>query len=64
MHNIAVVIPKYGLVGGAELSSSEITERLANQTGFNFHVYGQSLAEIIRYDNISPESPLFLSLNF
>ncbi|MGD0279871.1 MAG: glycosyltransferase family 4 protein [Smithella sp.] len=38
MHNIAVVIPKYGLVGGAELSSVEMTERLANQTGFDFHV--------------------------
>ncbi|HUN53788.1 MAG TPA: glycosyltransferase, partial [Smithella sp.] len=38
MHNIAVVIPKYGLVGGAEQSSAELTERLAEQTGFDFHV--------------------------
>ena len=38
MHKIAVVIPKYGLLGGAEQTTSELTERLANETEFDFHV--------------------------
>lgn len=38
MHKIAVIIPKFGLVGGAEQSTAELTDRLANQTGFDFHV--------------------------
>lgn len=38
MHKIAVVIPKYGLIGGAEQTTSELTERLANQTEYDFHV--------------------------
>ncbi len=38
MRNIAVVIPKYGLLGGAEQSTAELTERLAHQTGFDFYV--------------------------
>ena len=36
---IAVVIPKYGLVGGAESFSYEVTERLAVSNGFEIHVF-------------------------
>lgn len=36
---IAVVIPKYGLVGGAESFAFEITERLATRKGFEIHVF-------------------------
>ena len=38
MQKIAVVIPKYGLVGGAEQFVAELTSRLARQTGYDFHV--------------------------
>jgi UDP-glucose:(heptosyl)LPS alpha-1,3-glucosyltransferase len=38
MQKIAVVIPKYGLVGGAEQFASELTGRLSHQTGYDFHV--------------------------
>lgn len=36
---IAVVIPKYGLLGGAERFAAETTERLARKTGYEFHVF-------------------------
>ena len=36
---IAVVVPKYGLVGGGERFASEITERLARNENFNIHVF-------------------------
>lgn len=36
---VAVVIPKYGLLGGAERLVFELTERLARQTGHEFHVF-------------------------
>jgi len=39
MQKIAVVIPKYGLIGGAEQFASELTGRLADQHGYNFHVF-------------------------
>jgi UDP-glucose:(heptosyl)LPS alpha-1,3-glucosyltransferase len=39
MHKVAVVIPKYGLVGGAEQFASELTGRLFDQSGYNFHVF-------------------------
>ena len=38
MQKVAVVIPKYGLLGGAEQFVAELTERLTNQTDFDFHV--------------------------
>ena len=38
MHKVAVVIPKYGLLGGAEQFVAELTTRLADQTDFDFHV--------------------------
>ncbi len=36
---IAVVIPKYGFVGGAEGFAYEITERLATRNGLDIHVF-------------------------
>ena len=36
---IAVVVPKYGLVGGGERFASEITERLARNTNLDIHVF-------------------------
>jgi len=36
---IAVVIPKYGLLGGAEGHTAEITERLARDPRFEVHVF-------------------------
>jgi len=38
MHKVAVVIPKYGLIGGAEQFVSELTGRLVSATGYDFHV--------------------------
>lgn len=39
VHRIAVVIPKYGLVGGAEGFAAELTERLARDPRWEFHVF-------------------------
>ena len=36
---IAVVIPKYGLVGGAERFAYELTERLAEREGVEIHLF-------------------------
>lgn len=36
---IAVVVPKYGLVGGGERFASEVTERLARNEDFEIHVF-------------------------
>jgi UDP-glucose:(heptosyl)LPS alpha-1,3-glucosyltransferase len=36
---IAVVIPKYGLIGGAEGFAYELTKRLATRDGFDIHVF-------------------------
>ncbi|HDQ04302.1 MAG TPA: glycosyltransferase family 1 protein [Deltaproteobacteria bacterium] len=36
---IAVVVPKYGLVGGGELFVSELTERLAQKPDYDIHVF-------------------------
>lgn len=36
---IAVVVPKYGLVGGGERFASEITERLARDENLEIHVF-------------------------
>jgi len=36
---IAVVVPKYGLVGGGERFVLELTERLANVPGYEIHVF-------------------------
>lgn len=39
MHKIAIVIPKYGLLGGAEQFVAELTDRLITSTGYDFYVY-------------------------
>ena len=36
---IAVIVPKYGLVGGAEQFAFQVTERLAATTPYEFHVF-------------------------
>jgi UDP-glucose:(heptosyl)LPS alpha-1,3-glucosyltransferase len=36
---IAVVVPKYGLVGGGERFASEVTERLARNENLDIHVF-------------------------
>ena len=36
---IAVVVPKYGLAGGAEQFAAALTERLAGSTPYEFHVF-------------------------
>ena len=52
-HRIAVVIPKYGLVGGAEGFAAELTERIArNEEKYEIHVFAnswQSLSERITF---------------
>ena len=39
---IAVVVPKYGLVGGGERFVSELTERLAKNPAYDIHVFANS----------------------
>jgi UDP-glucose:(heptosyl)LPS alpha-1,3-glucosyltransferase len=39
MRKIAVIIPKYGLLGGAEQFASELTGRLCANSDYNFHVF-------------------------
>jgi len=43
MSKIAVVIPKYGLIGGAEQFAAELTGRLILQTGYDFHLFANRL---------------------
>jgi UDP-glucose:(heptosyl)LPS alpha-1,3-glucosyltransferase len=45
MSKIAVVIPKYGLVGGAEQFVAELTGRLAAQGNNDFHVFANRWQE-------------------
>ena len=39
MKNIAVVIPKFGLVGGAEQFAEELTGRLSENPAYNFQIF-------------------------
>ena len=39
VHKIAVVIPKYGLVGGAEMFAYELTEHLSLKEKYDVHVF-------------------------
>lgn len=39
IRKIAVVVPKYGLVGGGERFASEVTERLAQNENYDIHVF-------------------------
>ena len=42
LKKIAVVIPKYGLLGGAERFAYELTERLSLNEKYDFHVFANS----------------------
>lgn len=42
---VAVVIPKYGLVGGGERFAAELTGRLASDGRFDIHVFANKWAE-------------------
>ena len=56
IHKIAVVIPKYGLVGGAEGFAAELTERIAQDRRFEVHVFAnkwQKNSEDITFHRIS-----------
>jgi UDP-glucose:(heptosyl)LPS alpha-1,3-glucosyltransferase len=45
MHRIAVVIPKYGLTGGAEGFTAELTERIAGRQNYEVHVFANRWAD-------------------
>ncbi len=51
VHKIAVVIPKYGLVGGAEGFAAELTERLACDPRWEFHVFANRW--VVRSDRVT-----------
>ncbi|MGD0021060.1 MAG: glycosyltransferase family 4 protein [Smithellaceae bacterium] len=65
MLNIAVVIPKYGLVGGAEQFACELTQRLCARNEDNFHVFAnrwQTSSAAIRFHRVPIISfPKFLT---
>lgn len=55
MSKIAVVIPKYGLAGGAEQFASELTGRLRDKTKDEFHVLANRWAPgsgVVRFEKI------------
>ncbi len=61
---IAVIVPKYGLVGGGERFASEVTERLAQNENFEIHVFANqwiARSERIRFHKVPMISfPRFL----
>ncbi|MCG2740680.1 MAG: glycosyltransferase family 4 protein [Syntrophaceae bacterium] len=65
VHRIAVVIPKYGLVGGAEGFAAELTERLARDPRWEFHVFANrwiARSDRIRFHRVPVISfPKFLT---
>jgi UDP-glucose:(heptosyl)LPS alpha-1,3-glucosyltransferase len=64
-YKIAVVIPKYGLLGGAEGFAAKLTERIAKYEQFNVHVFAsqwQSTSKLIRFHHVPIITfPKFLS---
>jgi UDP-glucose:(heptosyl)LPS alpha-1,3-glucosyltransferase len=42
MQKVAVIIPKYGLVGGAEQFVAELTNRLSRAAQYDFHVFANN----------------------
>ncbi len=55
MSKIAVVIPKYGLAGGAEQFASELTGKLRDRTQDDFHVLANRIAPdpgAVRFEKI------------
>jgi UDP-glucose:(heptosyl)LPS alpha-1,3-glucosyltransferase len=65
MPDIAVVIPKYGLVGGAEQFAAELTGQLCNRTAYTFQVFAnrwESNSGVISFQKIPIYSfPKFLT---
>lgn len=65
MHKIAVIIPKYGLLGGAEQFASELTGRLCANPDYGFHVFAnrwQSDSSPVRFHKVPIISfPKFLT---
>ena len=54
-HKVAVVIPKYGLVGGAEGFVSELTKRIALERRYDVHVFAnmwQSNSDSITFHKV------------
>ena len=52
---IAVVIPKYGLVGGGERFAAELTERLAKSSSLEIHVFAnqwQQHSNLVRFHKV------------
>jgi len=52
---IAVVIPKYGLVGGGEIFALELTERIARLSSYEFHVFAnqwKKQSELIQFHKV------------
>jgi UDP-glucose:(heptosyl)LPS alpha-1,3-glucosyltransferase len=46
INKIAVVVPKYGLVGGAEHVVSELTERIAQRDKYEIHVFANKWLQL------------------
>ena len=65
IRKIAVVIPKYGLVGGAESFAAELTERIALNDRYDIHVFANqwtSHSDNITFHKVSVFSfPKFLT---
>lgn len=61
---IAVVVPKYGLVGGGERFASEVTERMAQNENFEIHVFANrwvALSDRVKFHKVPKISfPRFL----
>ena len=51
---IAVVIPKFGLVGGAENFASELTTRIASDPRYDVHVFANRWSEASPGNYLSP----------
>ena len=52
---IAVVIPRYGLVGGGEKLVAELTERIARKSSYEFHVFANQWkkhSDLIRFHRV------------
>ncbi len=55
MPKIAVVIPKYGLVGGAEQFAAMLTSKLCSRTDYTFQVFAnrwQTVQDTVRFEKI------------
>jgi UDP-glucose:(heptosyl)LPS alpha-1,3-glucosyltransferase len=66
INKIAVVVPKYGLVGGAEHFVSELTERIAQRDKYEIHVFANKwlqLSDRIKFHKVPVIAfPKFLTI--